>query len=247
MGKRIARGAAFLAAGVLLFLFLQELLLPHYEAGATAIAGGFYRREENSVEVLSLGSSQPILGLDIPRLEETLGVSVCTFGATKQRLTTTAYYLREALKTQSPRVILVELGQFFFPEEGEPLADGQVVAWSYPAMKISRDKYESLLELYEGDTARAAAQCFTPLLPYHSRWSSLTGSDIAEFFRLVDHEEIAPGGFIGSDTHSEVTVAFTGEDEGTAKRIPPTTPAAIDEIIALSEKATPPPHKTSLL
>ncbi|MBR6371743.1 MAG: hypothetical protein IKS20_01035, partial [Victivallales bacterium] len=131
--------------------------------------------KKNSVDVLFLGGSQMAYSVAAEQLGTDCGVSAYDFGANGQMPATTLYYLRQALKRQRPKLVLLEVGQLF--DTNAP--SDAYYAWNMSPMPFSMDKWRQLMQLSKGDWKVSFMHLF-PLLQYHSRWKELNRND----FRL---------------------------------------------------------------
>ncbi len=83
------------------------VLLPKHDYGICPITT-FYTQEENTVDVLVLGSSCAYAGVNTNVLFEEYGIAAYNLCSAEQPYWVTYHYLREALKTQKPQVILLD-------------------------------------------------------------------------------------------------------------------------------------------
>lgn len=94
---------------------LGKLLMPvRTEMGSTWES--YLQEPENSIDVLFLGSS--MVYCDVVPAQICLESGITSYAVTGPELTIpmTYYYLREALRTQSPKAVFVEMNGMFFPE-----------------------------------------------------------------------------------------------------------------------------------
>ncbi len=116
--KKYIRGPlkvlSFAVCFAAIFLLLQPFFVPKFQRDSTSIVNGFYKLEEDSLDVLFLGASQMFCGVNAQKLTEEYGISSYDFGASAQSLNITDYYLREALKTQKPKLVMVEVCAAFY-------------------------------------------------------------------------------------------------------------------------------------
>ena len=68
----------------------------------------FYEQEENSIDLLILGSSHTTVDIDSAMLWDQYGIASYTLWGSGQPMWNTYYYMKEALKTQSPKLIILE-------------------------------------------------------------------------------------------------------------------------------------------
>lgn len=110
MKKILLRGCAGLLAFLLtaaLFLRFHQVFNYKYYDGPSQVAA-FYQQPENTVDVLNMGSSRIFMNVNPAVLWETYGIASFDLCAGAQPLWNTYYFLEEALKTQSPRVIVLD-------------------------------------------------------------------------------------------------------------------------------------------
>lgn len=110
MKKILLRGCAGLLAFLLtaaLFLWFHQVFNYKYYDGPSQVAA-FYQQPENTVDVLNMGSSRIFMNVNPAVLWETYGIASFDLCAGAQPLWNTYYFLEEALKTQSPRVIVLD-------------------------------------------------------------------------------------------------------------------------------------------
>ena len=93
-----------------LFWNAQVLLHPKHHSQYTM--DDFYRLPENSVDVLFCGSSHVVFGMDANIISEMAGLNAYSIALIGQHLDYTCEYLEEALKTQSPRIVVVDAYHF---------------------------------------------------------------------------------------------------------------------------------------
>ncbi len=217
------------AVFVIAWLFLQELFIPKYLGDSTTIVDGFYELKENSIEVLFLGPSQMFCGIDSQKLTEEYGIQSYDFGASSQNLTITYYYLQEALKTQKPELILVEVCEIF---EDDSMIDESVLAWNYSPTHFSIEKWKSLHRVLDGDLKRVISYSF-PLLQYHGAWKEVKMKDLTYIF---SDKRNRSRGYLARDRVWRQEIDFLAEDEGAEKQVSEDSMRAIDDIVNLCNK-----------
>ena len=132
--------------------------------------GEFLREEENTVDVLFIGSSLTYCNI-IPAIfwEET---GLTAWDVTGPELTVPGayHYLRQALKTQSPRAVFIEISAVLYPRHTNytKAVIGQ--------MPWGRDRIEMIAR--EAEPENRFGLIF-PLYFYHSRWSELSRDDVS--------------------------------------------------------------------
>ena len=68
----------------------------------------FYALEKDSVDVLFFGSSHAVSSLNPQVVYDTYGITSYNLGSEQQSLVVSYYWLREALKYQSPKAVIID-------------------------------------------------------------------------------------------------------------------------------------------
>lgn len=68
----------------------------------------FYKQEENSIDLLIVGSSHTTVDIDSGLLWDESGISSYTLWGSGQPIWNSYFYMKEALKTQTPKLIILE-------------------------------------------------------------------------------------------------------------------------------------------
>lgn len=97
--------AGVMLLGLLLAPFLRALSEEDTSGGGFHT---FYREKKNTIDVMVFGSSHAACSFNNDILWKEAGIASFTLSCGGQNLPETVWYIREALKTQSPRFILIE-------------------------------------------------------------------------------------------------------------------------------------------
>ena len=122
--KALIKCIAFISIFVLLFLYVQELLRDKWAEGeynVTTKVRGFYEEEENTLDVIFIGSSQMYADMAPAVLFHEYGITSYDFCANEQPMWISYYYIKEALKHQTPKVIVLDVFTVYgedYEEEG---------------------------------------------------------------------------------------------------------------------------------
>ena len=92
------------------------VLTPKNDYGICPIVG-FYQQPEDSVDVLVMGTSCAYAGVNTNILFEEYGIAAHNLCGAEQPYWITYYYLEEALKTQKPKVILLDAKASIYTED----------------------------------------------------------------------------------------------------------------------------------
>lgn len=110
--KIAVRIAAFLGCALLLVYGLTVLLKDRrvtFDYDTTRKVEGFYAEEKDSLDFIFIGSSQMFTSVVPAVLWEEYGITSYDFGANEQPMYMSYYYIKEALKYQSPTAIVLEV------------------------------------------------------------------------------------------------------------------------------------------
>ena len=176
LGLRLA--AFFLA--LLLFLSLSWvlgwLLMPQRKEYGSLWEQ--YRQEpENSVDLLFFGSSIVYCDVAPPWIWEESGLRSWVMAGPEQTMALTYYYVREALKTQSPRLLVLEAGSLLF-RRYQDYSRANV-----SAMPLSLNRLAAVFRATERSEWKGL---LFPLYNYHARWTE------AEWAEMEEHLHPAP-------------------------------------------------------
>ena len=163
---------------ITIFLLLLFLVL-HYANSIFAFKYGdgiyslkkFYDLEDNTVDVLVLGSSHAFEDVNTGILWEEHGIASFILAGSMQPTWNTYYYLEEALKTQTPKLIILEA--FMTTYDSEYSDDSRIIKNTY-GLKWSEDKIEAIKVSSPKD--RWFEFLFS-YAQYHTRYSSLSKED----------------------------------------------------------------------
>lgn len=178
-----------LAAVCISFLIIITLLSPVFtpkftrEWPTTSVIDGFYELEPDSVDVLFLGSSQVMTAVSPMELYQQYGITAYNLGTEQQNMIASYYLLEEALKTQHPQVVVLEI-MFLFPyANNTPLNSSEVfVRKTIDAMHWSATKWDMVRTVCSLDDQHETRNYLIPFLRFHSRWQDLTLEDFTYFF-----------------------------------------------------------------
>lgn len=182
--------ALLLAIAVLVgaLCYFTSILTPkRLDYGATW--DSFLCEEKDSIDVMFFGSSIVYCDVVPAVYWDTSGLTAYVNAGPEQTLPITAEYIRQSLKTQSPKAIFVECSGLCFHqyEDFTKVNIGQM-PWGIPRLRATFSDAEP--ELIGG--------LLFPMIFYHDRWSTLTREDFAPDspdpfagYTRVDHNDKA--------------------------------------------------------
>ena len=210
----------------LIFLFIQPFFVPKYTGDSTTIVNGYSYLDKNSIDVLFLGASQMFCTVDAGMLTDEYDISSYDFGASLQNLTMTEYYYNEALKTQSPKLVMIEVCEIFSQNEN---VKGNALSWNFNPMPMSIEKFTTAQQVCNDNTIKAFVYSFTPLLIFHDRWTSIDKSEIVYTINPQKYIDLSSRGFLARDHVEPHSIAFYNNDTS-EKTIPKESKTAILKI-----------------
>lgn len=136
----------------------------------------FYHYPEDSIDVINIGSSHVGVNVDPELLLSEYGIKGYNLWASVQPAWNSYYYLKEALKYQSPKLICVET--FIMAQEQE-YSDYSRAIYNTLGMKPSMDKYAAI-QVSVSEELRKDFLLGWPT--YHSRYTDLKEADFKRYF-----------------------------------------------------------------
>ena len=173
-GRRAAffvRAACFFALFAALSAYAVYVLTPKYDYGICSITN-LYRQPENSVDVLVLGTSAAYAGVNTNVLWRQYGIACYDLCGAEEPFWASYYLLREALKTQRPRLILLDAKAAVYPREYASHA--RIILSAYGILSPENRWgaiYASVREKTE------ALDYILGLPQVHNRYAEVTGRD----------------------------------------------------------------------
>lgn len=205
--KELIKLILFLSGLVLIIGRLTTILtLKEYEVGPNVNVlinknmlcekqDGFYSLEDNSLDVVFLGSSNIHCNVNPNVIWNDYGITSYDYTCDQQELGTTLYYLKQVFETQSPKVVVIDV-----MSNGDcDVIDTTQAHFAFDHMK--NDKYR--IQAIWNRTKEARMELYFPIIAYHGRWKDLTANDYkykknnhnilnGSFIYMVENEMEAP-------------------------------------------------------
>lgn len=139
---------------------------------------GFYNMEKNTVDVVFLGSSHAYASFCPQVLYDNYGITSYNLGMGNQNILLNYFWLKEALKTQSPKAVVLE-GIFLFPRVDEPANTTEAALQkSLSYMKWSSNRINAIKAICKADSGQKFAD-YIPNIRFHDRWKELHEEDFS--------------------------------------------------------------------
>lgn len=145
---------------------------------ATKIIDGFYDEPKNSIDVIYLGSSNMYRDVNPLQIYETYGITGYVLGSSVQRMWISEYYLKEALKYQRPKVVVLDMLSIIMDTPNDENRNRKALDYT----RFSLDKVKAIRDSIPDDGSESFLSYIFPVLRYHSRWNELTADDFKYFF-----------------------------------------------------------------
>lgn len=179
--KKIITYLAFILVFVIIMSGLDRLLSEKSIHGINQ-ARSFYAQPENSIDVLMLGSSHIHCDINTALLWEKYGIAAYDYSAAEQTLWQTYHYFKEALKTQKPKVAVLD---FYAPACFKDDYQYDFLYENVQGLRPSLNK----LELFVASCEFSRWDDYFPdFFTYHNRYENLTDED---FDALWGKEDLA--------------------------------------------------------
>lgn len=177
--KPFLQGLAFFLIFILIFLHVQNVF--NLKGSGYTKYMYFEDEQENTIDVMYFGNSRCNRGVDPTVVDGIAGTYSYNMGIQGLRANHVYVRMQDALKTQSPKLIAIEISTFL-PASNQTLEEsyGHRTLMSMP-MNLDRVFYSyDLARVIAGDKkdkADRAIEYFLPLLRFHSRYSELSAGD----------------------------------------------------------------------
>ena len=175
---------AFLLALALFFTvawFGAKLLMPVRTAYG-CLWDAIRREEPESVELMIVGSSMAYCDIAPAYLWEQTGLDAYVVAGPEQTLPISYYYIREACRTQSPKWLMLEMTEMFFPKVGHyTLAN-----ISYMPFSVNR-----IGAVFAGAEPEKRFGLLFPLYSYHDRWQDVGPGELLAHLQRPEADRLA--------------------------------------------------------
>ncbi|MCH4192237.1 MAG: hypothetical protein LKF52_08005 [Butyrivibrio sp.] len=236
--KMFGRFAAFLAVSLICIVITEKLLTPKYyyidKWPTTTTYSDFYKLEKDTADVLFLGSSHSVTAFIPQELYDKYGITSFNMGCEQQSLLLSYYWLQEALKTQKPKVIVLDtyILHTYKGAVGQPLnCTEATIRKSMDSMHWNQNKRRAISDICKADDTQSKLSFYLPNVRFHTRWYGLAENDFTAG-QLSSH----PGMFGFSAMSNIDGTKFTPLKAGTSgdtEAMVPLMKSYLDKIVLL--------------
>ncbi|MBQ6369247.1 MAG: hypothetical protein IJJ17_04150 [Parasporobacterium sp.] len=161
---------AVLAAAVL--AYTAYVLTPKYDYGICSMMN-LYQQPADSIDVLALGTSQTYGGLNTNILWKEYGIAAYNLATAEQAYWVGYYYLIEALKTQHPKLLLLDTKASSYPNDTN--RHGRVILGTYGILSLP-ERAAAIRECTGGEHVLSYLAAFPEI---HSNYSELSADSFS--------------------------------------------------------------------
>ncbi len=149
--------------------YTGKLFNPKWTDRALDAVEAFHSLPEQSIEVVVYGSSHAWKGVETTEMYEKHGINAYNYGGNWQHINTTSLFIKDSLRTQSPKIALIETYR-----ANAVLADSDLNGEIYYTKKAGafKDKYKYLRQCF-GNCLERYVSYYIPLITFHENWGNL--------------------------------------------------------------------------
>lgn len=179
---KMIRALIVIAAFVAALIICMRILVLKSEDGIKQMES-FYLQEEDTVDVLLMGSSHIYCDVNTGILWDEYGISAYDLGGAEQPYWNTYYFLKEALKTQTPKVIVLDI-----TIPGIRSVEHQPEVWSVTnlyGLNWNKNRYDATKISVPGGLF---GRVFNPFNTMHTRYDELSKDDFVDANRSINYK-----------------------------------------------------------
>ena len=199
MKKNFLKVSGFIVLFVIALICVVRVCSFKYVDGIYTLEA-FYEQEENINDVLFIGSSNVFEGINTAILWDEYGIASFDLAASNQPIWNSYYFIKEALKTQNPKLIVVD---FYGVEYGTDYSDLSRIVKNTYGMRLSKEKVEAKKTSSEKEMWNTH---MWEIPTYHTRYRELKMEDFLPHLAIPNYD--AWKGF----TINPLTIAFEKPD-----------------------------------
>lgn len=202
---KLAKGILFTVILVVLFFKVQDLFQVKWvwtmerteTSPTTSTWTEFHSLEDNSIDVLFLGTSHVYHAVDPMYIYEKSGITTYALCGPAARIDMSYLILKDALKTQSPKVVFFDMSAVHWTGPPDEALTHKVL----DQLEWSDDKIEYA---YNNDVEGLdPMSALFPLFRYHTRWNQL-GQEDFQFMTGTQEDTYVRGHYITYQTQKAV-------------------------------------------
>ena len=144
----------------------------------TSTYSDFYELENNTVDVLFLGSSNAVCAFVPAELYYQYNITSYNLACEQQNIFTSYYWLEEALRYQNPKVVVLDVAMLYlYDDENLAVSREGLTRRAFDFMKWSPVKIRAAIQMLGVGETLTTESIVLPTIPYHERWESININD----------------------------------------------------------------------
>lgn len=167
-GKQAVKSGIFILIFIAILVPLTYMIRTNGEV--KDIFTGFYAEEDNTIDVLMIGSSPVYPFYASPKIYGEYGITCYPLSSHVQRPSAALPLLKEAYKTQNPRVVVFEM-RMYTMEDGDMESNMAYARGVTDNMKYSLNRLYAINRLVPDASERYTY--YFDIFKYHSNWKTL--------------------------------------------------------------------------
>lgn len=174
MVKNLIRGIIVIATFTLVFIMCEKVLMLKSEDGIEQMKS-YYLQEKNTVDVLLVGSSHIYCNVNTGELWDTYGMSAYDLGGAEQPYWNSYYFIKEALKTQHPKAIVLSVtipGIRFDDYQSEVWLTTNLYGMHWNRNRIENTRVSTMKDSFW--------RVLIPMNTIHGRYTDITKDDFVD-------------------------------------------------------------------
>lgn len=174
--KNLIKAITFPLLVFLIILGLGKFFLPYWTSTYSApnlTITDFYDEPEDSIDVLFLGSCNVYNSVNPITLWNDYGITSFSFATPHQEMAVSYHYLIEALKTQKPKVVVLDALML----SDQYVATETMIRESVDYLPFSLNKLNLINAVSTEKTLDEFLSYLLPVFRYHERWSEINPDD----------------------------------------------------------------------
>ena len=192
--KNFIKAFIFIIIFIIIICVLNKVFSPVGSSeGGWYVAGAMrdlYKQEKNTIDVLYVGDSNVYTGVSPLEIYDNIGVTGFSTSTPGLDVIGSYYVTKEFFKTQSPKIIMLDTGEFFTTREFfSELSTRSEIDY----MNFNLNKLDLINEEYFNFALKEKISFIFPIIRFHDRYQRLTEFDIR---KLILKSEISFKGYL---------------------------------------------------
>ena len=144
---------------------------------ATVVINAFHDLPKNSIDVLIVGNSSIMRAVSPMELWKSDGITSYNYSIAGGRIHAFYYWIQDALKTQKPKLVIMDPVTFFYEEARRFFVD---------YIEDFDIKFKMMNDPIYGETSFDKASILFPFIRYHDRWKEIEFEDLENIGKTYD-------------------------------------------------------------